>query len=140
MVAEAELTWVERCEIDRQRHIERARATGNHELAEIYRSAVYDDDSTPEEDAEDARISTERIARMTDRAEQPDVIEELEALYPEDVRLFKQLDEAFPDWDAHIDRLPEEHPEELDYLRRLDELLPEAAAFFRDWHDEQRRD
>ena len=140
MVAEAELTWVERCEIDRQRHIERARATGNHELAEIYRSAVYDDDSTPEEDAEDARISAEQIARMTDAVEQPDVIEELEALYPEDVRLFKQLDEAFPGWDAHIDRLPEEHPEELDYLRRLDERLPEAAALFRGWHDEQRRD
>ena len=71
MVAEAELTWVERCEIDRQRHIERALATGNHELAEIYRNAVYDDDSTSEEDAEDARISTERIAKISERAEQP---------------------------------------------------------------------
>ena len=74
MVAEAELTWVERCEIDRQRHIERARATGNHELAEIYRNAIYDDDSTPEEDVEDARISAERIAKMSDRAERPDMI------------------------------------------------------------------
>ena len=140
MVAEPELTWAERCEIDRQRHIERALATGNHELAAIYRNAVYDDDSTQEEDSEDARISAERIARMADRAKQPDAIEELEELYPQDVRLFKQLDEVFPGWDAHIDRLPEEHPEELDYLRRLDELLPEAAAFFRGWHDEQRRD
>ena len=140
MVAEPELTWAERCEIDRRRHVERALATGHHELAEIYRSAVYDDDSTPQEDAEDARISSARIAKMVDRAEQPDLIEELQELYPEDVRLFKQLDEAFPGWDAHIDRLPEEHPEELDYLRRLDERLPEAAAFFRGWHDDQRRD
>ena len=59
-------------------------------------------------------------------------------MYPEDARLFKALDEAFPDWEAHIERLPEEYPEEVEYLRQLDQRLPAAAKMFREHHDDLR--
>ena len=88
----------------------------------------YDEESTPEEDAEDARISAERIA-STNWDEQPDANEAMAEEYPEDARLFRQLDDAFPGWDPYLSMLPEGNPEAVEFLRRVDEQLPEAADF-----------
>ena len=139
MVWGTELTREQRREVNRQKQIERALAAGDLELAEMYRLAEYDDESTPEEDAEDARISKERAANGKWIEYDFDNFDaEWEAMYPEDARLFKALDEAFPDWEAHIERLPEEYPEEVEYLRQLDERLPAAAKMFREHHDDLR--
>ena len=99
MVWGTELTREQRREVNRQKQIERALAAGDLELAEMYRLAEYDDESTPEEDAEDARISKERAAKGKWIEYDFDNFDaEWAAMYPEDARLFKALDEAFPDW------------------------------------------
>ena len=111
-----------------------ALAAGDLELAAYCRTMKYDEESTPEEDAEDARISAERIA-PTDWDEQPDAIEAMDDEYPEDARLFRQLDEAFPGWDPYLSMLPEENAEAVEFLRRVDEQLPETAAMIRGVHE-----
>ena len=134
MVSEPELLAAQRRELDRQQRIELALAAGDLEFAAYCRTMNYDEESTPEEDAEDARISTERIA-STNWDEQPDANEAMAEEYPEDARLFRQLDEAFPGWDPYLSMLPEEHAEAVEFLRRVDEQLPEAAAMIRGVHE-----
>ena len=85
MVWGTELTREQRREVNRQKQIERALAAGDLELAEMYRLAEYDDESTPEEDAEDARISKERAAKGKWIEYDFDNFDaEWEAMYPED--------------------------------------------------------
>ena len=139
MVAEAELTREERRALTRERLVVRALARGDHEMADVYRQMEFDDESTPEEDADDARVSAERRARITDWDTQREFNEELDELYADEDRLLSQLDEAFPHWETHIERLPEKYPEEVEYLRRIEQQLPNAAKILRDYREELRR-
>ncbi len=61
MVAEREQTLEERHAAARERWL--AHYEGDPEMQEIVRKAKFDTESTPEEDAEDIRISNERRAK-----------------------------------------------------------------------------
>ena len=136
---EAEVTVEERDELERQRLVARALERGDHEMAEYYRTAEFED-PTPEE--------AEAIARYFERqkngAKPPKALtlEEYMAEWreedPEFVALMERCDERFPGWDDLMDRLPEGHPADFEMLRALDEHEPEAAEFLRGIHDELR--
>ena len=140
MVSEAKLTWEERCELDRKRRIERAQKLGDEAFVEFFRTMDYGTEADHADDEEEIRLSNEAAAATPDWRNQRDFNDELDEMYPEDARLFNQLDDAFPGWETHLFRLPEQHPEEVEFLRRLDERLPEAAQFFRESHEELRRE
>ena len=140
MVSEAKLTWEERCERDRQRRIKIALERGDSEAAEFFCTMDYGTEADHADDEEEIRLSNEAAAATPDWRNQRDFNDELDELYPEDARLFNQLDDAFPGWETHLFRLPEQHPEEVEFLRRLDERLPKAAQFFGESHEELRRE
>ena len=136
---EAELTVEERDELERQRLVARALERGDHEMAEYYRTAEFED-PTPEE--------AEAIARYFERqkngAKPPKAmtLEEYMAEWreedPEFVALMERCDERFPGWGDLMYRLPEDHPADFEMLRTLDQHEPEAAEFLRGIHDELR--
>ena len=68
MVAEREQTLEERHAAARERWL--AHYEGDPEMQEIVRKAKFDTESTPEEDAEDIRISNERRAGVTHSLEE----------------------------------------------------------------------
>ena len=117
-------------EIDRQQRIDLALAAGNHKLAEWIRTEMeYDDDSTPEEDAEDARISAERIAKgkfiSFEEAER-----QMDEEFPEDAEFFRRLDEEFAGWEKYMHRIPLDSPESITFFDRLKAEFPEALQIF----------
>ncbi len=65
MVAEAELTREVRRALTRERLVARALARGDHEMADVYRQMEFDDESTPEEDADAALFSGRHAANLT---------------------------------------------------------------------------
>ena len=140
MVSKPKLTWEERCELDRQRQIEIAQRLGDPKFVEYCRTMDYGTEADHADDAEEARLSAAAVAATPDWRNQRDFNDELDEMYPEDARLFNQLDDAFPGWETHLFRLPEQHPEEVEFLRQLDDHLPEAAQFFRESHEELRRE
>ena len=98
MVSEAKLTWGERCERDRQRRIKIALERGDSEAAEFFRTMDYGTEADHADDEEEIRLSNEAAAATPDWRNQRDFNDELDEMYPEDARLFNQLDELFPDW------------------------------------------
>ena len=130
MVTEDTMTREQLREIDRQQRIDLALAAGNYKLAEWIRTEMeYDDDSTPEEDAEDARISAERIAEgkfiSFEEAER-----QMDEEFPEDAEFFRRLDEEFPDWEQHVYDIPPDSPEGIEFLRRVTAEFPDALHLF----------
>ena len=129
MVAEDQMTREQLREIDRQQRIDRALAAGNHEFAEWIRTMEYDDDSTPEEDAEDARISAERVARgkftTLEEIEQWDAEND-----PEEAAFFRRLDKEFPGWEFYLGKAPSHSPESEEFYRRLRVEFHEAVDLF----------
>ena len=133
MVTETPLTRKERQEIDRQQRVERALAAGDHEFAEWIRTEMqYDDESTPEEDAEDARISAERLAEgkfiTLEEIEQRDAKEN-----PEEAAFFRRLDEEFPGWEFYLGKAPSHSAESAEFYRRLGAEFQEALELFNDF-------
>ena len=130
MVTEDTMTREQLREIDRQQRIDLALAAGNHKLAEWIRTEMeYDDDSTPEEDAEDARISAERIAKG--KFVTLEEIEQWDAEHdPEHAAFFRRLDEEFPNWEQHVYDIPPDSPEGVEFLRRLKAEFPDALHMF----------
>ena len=129
MVAEDQMTREQLREIDRQQRIDRALAAGNHEFAEWIRTMEYDDDSTPEEDAEDARISAERVARgkFTTLEE---FERQMDEEFPEDAEFFRRLDEEFAGWEFYLGKAPSHSPESEEFYRRLRVEFHEAVDLF----------
>ena len=129
MVAEDQMTREQLREIDRQQRIDRALAAGNHEFAEWIRTMEYDDDSTPEEDAEDARISAERVARgkFTTLEE---FERQMDEEFPEDAEFFRRLDEEFVGWEQYVYDIPPDSPESIAFFRRLRAEFPDALHLF----------
>ena len=130
MVTEDTMTREQLREIDRQQRIDLALAAGNHKLAEWIRTDMeYDDDSTPEEDAEDARISAERIAEgkfiSFEEAER-----QMDEEFPEDAEFFRRLDEEFSDWEQHVYDIPPDSPKGIEFLRRVTAEFPDALHLF----------
>lgn len=130
MVTETPLTRKERQEIDRQQRVERALAAGDHKFAEWIRTEMrYDDDSTPEEDAEDIRISAERLA-----AGKFITLEELERRddkdNPEDAAFFRRLDEEFSGWEFYLGKPPSHSAESAEFYRKLRAEFQEAVELF----------
>ena len=80
MVAERDRTLEERHAEARERWL--AHYEGDPEMQEIVRKAKFDTESTPEEDAEDIRISNERRGQPTRPYE--DVVRELAEKYPDE--------------------------------------------------------
>jgi len=139
MVVQKEPIREESRELDRRSKIARALAAGDPELAELYRTIPYDDETTPEEDAEDARLALEAEAGTTDWEEPGTFLKEWREEEPEFVAMLERVDERFPGWPQIKYRLPEDHPEDLALLLQLDEHEPEAAQFVRRIHDELRQ-
>ena len=136
---EAELTVEERDELERQRLVTRALERGDHEMAEYYRTAEFED-PTPEEAEAIARYfeSLKNGAKPTNPMTLEEYMAEWREEDPEFVALMERCDERFPGWDDLMDRLPEDHPADFEMLRALDEHEPEAAEFLRGIHDELR--
>ena len=130
MVTEDTMTREQLREIDRQQHIDLALAAGNHKLAEWIRTEMeYDNDSTPEEDAEDARISAERIAKG--KFVTLEEIEQWDAEHdPEHAAFFRRLDEEFAGWERYMYRIPPDSPESIAFFDRLKAKFPEALQIF----------
>ena len=129
MVAEDQMTREQLREIDRQQRIDRALAAGNHEFAEWIRTMEYDDDSTPEEDAEDARISAERVAqgKFTTLEE---FERQMDEEFPEDAEFFRRLDEEFAGWEQYVYDIPPDSSEGIAFFRRLRAEFPDALHLF----------
>ena len=81
MVAEQEQTLEERHAAARERWL--AHYEGDPEMQEIVRKAKSDTESTPEEDAEDIRISNERRAKGVSH-DLEDVLRELAEEFPDE--------------------------------------------------------
>ena len=129
MVTEDKMTREQLREIDRQQRIDLALAAGNHKLAEWIRTEMeYDDDSTPEEDAEDARISAERIAEGKFVSEE-EWDRQMDEEFPEDAEFFGRLDEEFPDWELYY-KIGSDTPEGAEFFKRLKAEFPEALHIF----------
>ena len=130
MVTEDKLTREQLREIDRQQRINLALAAGNQKLAEWIRTEMeYDDDSTPEEDAEDARISAERIAKGKFISEE-EWDRQMDEEFPEDAEFFRRLDEEFTGWERYMYRIPLDSPESIAFFDRLSAEFPEALHIF----------
>ena len=130
MVTEDKLTREQLREIDRQQRIKQALAAGDHESAEWIRTEMeYDDDSTPEEDAEDARISAERIAEGKFISEE-EWDRQMDDEFPEDAEFFRRLDEEFTGWERYMYRIPLDSPESVAFFDRLRAEFPEALHIF----------
>ena len=129
MVAEEVLTREERREQQRQRMIAQALEVGDIQMAAIIERASFDDGSTPEEDAEDARIAAERIARgkfiTLEESERMD-----EEEFPEDVEFFRKLDERFPNGFDHVYKIDPDTPEGAAFFDKLGEDFQDAVNFF----------
>ena len=82
MVAEREQTLEERHAAARVRWL--AHYEGDPEMQEIVRKAKFDTESTPEEDAEDIRISNEQRARGDVTHSYEDVMRRLAEKYPDE--------------------------------------------------------
>ena len=129
MVTEDTMTRKQLRESDRQQRIDLALAAGNHKLAEWIRTEMeYDDDSTPEEDAEDARISAERIAKGKFVSEE-EWDRQMDEEFPEDAEFFGRLDEEFPDWELYY-KIGSDTPEGTEFFKRLKAEFPEALHIF----------
>ena len=88
----------------------------------------YDDDSTPEEDVEDARISAERIAEGKFVSEE-EWDRQMDEEFPEDAEFFRRLDAEFPDWETYY-KVGSNTPEGAEFFRRLKAEFPEALHIF----------
>ena len=129
MVTEDTMMREQLREIDRQQRIDLALAAGNYKLAEWIRTEMeYDDDSTPEEDAEDARISAERIAKGKFVSEE-EWDRQMDEEFPEDAEFFGRLDEEFPDWELYY-KIGSDTPEGAEFFKRLKAEFPEALHIF----------
>ena len=82
MVAERDQTIEERHAAARVRWL--AHYEGDPEMQEIVRKAKFDTESTPEEDADDIRISNEQRARGDVTHAYEDVMRELAEKYPDE--------------------------------------------------------
>ena len=134
MVTEDKMTREQLREIDRQQRIDLALAAGNQKLAEWIRTEMeYDDDSTPEEDAEDARISAERIAEGK-FVELEELERRMDEQFPEEAKLFHRLDNDYPDWLDYLHAIPPDSAKGIEFLGRLDREFPEAADLIRSFH------
>ena len=134
MVTEDKLTREQLREIDRQQRIDLALAAGNQKLAEWIRTEMeYDDNSTPEEDAEDARISAERIAEGK-FVELEELERRMDKQFPEEAKLFRRLDKDYPDWLDYLHAIPPDSTKGIEFLGRLDREFPEAAELIRSFH------
>ena len=86
-------------------------------------------EDTPEEIAEDIRISKERSARHNPLADE-DWLAVLDEQYPEDVEFFRRMDEHFPNGYDWVFELDPQSWEGEKFFRELRAAFPDAAAFF----------
>ena len=130
MVTEERLTREEPRELDRQRRIAQAVADGDPLLAEWLKTVEYDDEGTPEDDAEDIRIARERIARGSCISLEEVFAQDAE-LHPEEGELYRRLDAEFPEWPLFLSRIAPDSPEGIEFFARLEREFPEAVNFVR---------
>ena len=86
-------------------------------------------EDTPEEIAEDIRISKERSA-AGNTVLLGDWLQELDEKYPEDVGFFRKLDAYFPDGHDWVFELDPASAAGEKFFRKLKADFPDAAAFF----------
>ena len=104
--------------LDRRQRVELALEIGEHEFAEWMKVVGFDEDLTPEWDAEDARVAAERRANGGASVPAEDVeayCEEEDAVY------FRRMEQKFP---GAVERLS------------LDPYSPEGREFFFMLHTE----
>ncbi len=120
----------ERLEWDRRIYIEQALAAGEREIAEWLRTAELEsDESTAAEDAEDARVAVERIAKG-DFVSCEAVERELDYRYPEDAVFLGELAARYPRGCDFAFELDPECAAGRAFFARLGDEWPEAVAFF----------
>ena len=108
--------------LDRRQRVELAIKIGEHEFAEWMKVVGFDEDLTPEWDAEDARVAAERRANGGASVPAEDVeayCEEEDAVY------FRRMEQKFP---GAVERLS------------LDPYSPEGREFFFMLHTEYPED
>ena len=129
MVIRDELTGEERRARERARRIEQGIAWGMAATLEWVKEEEEWEEDTPEEEAEDIRISKERSAAPNPLVLR-DWLQELDEQYPEDVEFFRKLDEHFPDGHDWVFELNPESDAGAKFFRKLKGDFPDAAAFF----------
>ena len=129
MVIRDELTGEERRARERARRIEQGIAWGMAATLEWVKEEEEWEEDTPEEEAEDIRISKERSAAPNPLVLR-DWLQELDEQYPEDVEFFRKLDEHFPDGYDWVFELNPESDAGAKFFRKLKGDFPDAAAFF----------
>ncbi len=124
-----ELTGEERRARERARRIEQGIAWGMPATLEWVKEEEAWEEDTPEEEAEDIRISKERSAAPNPLLLR-DWLQEMDEQYPEDVEFFSKLDEHFPDGHDWVFELNPESDAGAKFFRKLQADFPDAAAFF----------
>ena len=121
MVAKQQLTQEAWRGLDRSQRVELALEIGEYEFAEWMKVVGFDEDLTPEWDAEDARVAAERLGtgRLIPAEEVEAYREEEDAAY------FRQMEKKFP---GAVERLS------------LDPYSPEGREFFFMLHAEYPED
>ena len=82
--------------LDRRQRVELALEIGEYEFAEWMRVVGFDEDLTPEWDAEDARVAAERRANGGASIPAEEVEARLERDFPEDAEFDRRLEAKFP--------------------------------------------
>ena len=111
--------------LDRRQRVELAIKIGEHEFAKWMKVVGFDEDLTPEWDAEDARVAAERATNGGASIPAEEVEAELERDFPEDAAYFRRMEQRFP---GAVERLS------------LDPYSPEGREFFFLLHTEYPED
>ena len=82
--------------LDRRQRVELAIKIGEFEFAEWMKVVGFDEDLTPEWDAEDARVAAERAMNEGVSIPAEEVEARLERDFPEDAEFDRQLEAKFP--------------------------------------------
>ena len=82
--------------LDRGQRVELALEIGEYEFAEWMKVVGFDEDLTPEWDAEDARVAAERRANGGASIPAEEVEARLERDFPEDAEFDRRLEAKFP--------------------------------------------
>ena len=125
----AAMSYAEREARHRERLIAQGIAWGMPKTLEWVMEPEAEWEDTPEEIAEDIRVSKERLAEL-DSVPDIDFLEEIDREYPEIAEFFRKMDERFPDGFEWIHLLdPESECGEL-FFRELKADFPEAWDYF----------
>ena len=125
----AAMSYTEREDWHRERLIAQGIAWGMPKTREWVKEPEAEWEDTPEEIAEDIRVSRERLAEL-DSVPDIDFLEEIDREYPEIAEFFRKMDERFPNGFEWIDILDPDSVAGEKFFAKLEVEFPEAWNYF----------